>query len=101
MYYCDICRSELTLEQCQTGENPSLVICSDCKDRENEFRKLGLPSSIDMDEVEELLDSMVHDAKSREATSINNGGLHEQTRFLITTGITYDGLKNYIMEATA
>lgn len=43
---------------------------------------LGVDESISDDELVELLDEAVHDAKSGEAAEINNSGIQAQLKYL-------------------
>ncbi len=44
------------------------------------------------------LDDLVHDAKSQEASSINNEGVEAQVRFLLETGYTLETLRAALKE---
>ena len=48
---------------------------------------------------EEALDGLVHDVKSEEASAINNSGVEEQVRFLLSAGFTKDDLAKDAAEA--
>jgi len=39
------------------------------------------------EDVHDILDDLVHDAKSKEATEINNKGVPTQIRFLVDSGL--------------
>ena len=44
------------------------------------------------------LDGLVHDVKSAEATTINNGGMERQLNFLIAHSFSLDGIAKRLQE---
>jgi DNA-directed RNA polymerase subunit RPC12/RpoP len=50
------------------------------------------------EEVIEILDDLVDDYKSIEATNINNCGPQEQIAYLIESGMTWEDIKNELIE---
>ena len=50
----------------------------------------------DYSDLELALDELVHDEKSREASSINNGGYKDQLAYLLSRGWTLEELEDQI-----
>jgi hypothetical protein len=46
------------------------------------IRKLATANGIDGERLQEIMDDLVHDFKSQEASSINNGGIDEQVEYI-------------------
>ena len=50
------------------------------------------------DDAQEILDEMVHELKSREGSSINNQGMHQQLLYLLTYGVSEDEIYERLKE---
>jgi len=54
----------------------------------------------DVNFADEVLDGVVHDIKSSEATEINNDGFIAQVTFLLLKGVKGDDIMNLIEEGS-